>query len=77
MQAYFSDKQTKDKYYYKIFDLDENKLEICVDESLRTINEWNGSEYEPDFNVNILVDDQVKLTRSVTNNFKETIILAP
>ena len=71
MQTYFINKQTKRKYFYKIFDLDANELNTCLDETRNTIEEWYGGQYMPDFYINICVDDTVKLSQNVTNNFKD------
>ena len=71
MKFMFTDLQAKAKYYYNIFDLDVNEQKSCIDESCKVIYEWNGGEYVPDFNINICVNDKIKLSRSVTNSFKD------
>ncbi len=67
----FTAKESNTKYYYNIFDLDVNEQKDCIDVCYDVVDEWNGGEYRPDFNINICVNDQIKLSRSVKNNFRD------
>lgn len=80
MKEYFTDfNLKKNKYYFKLFDLDQDNVskegseneKDCISESQNVIYLWNGGEYIPDFNINICVNDQIKLSRSVLKNFKD------
>lgn len=73
MQKYFNDKKLKNKYYFKIIDLEANDLESNVNEAVATIVEWNGGLYLPDFDINICVNDDAVLPSRVIKGLKNGI----
>ena len=53
------------------FEIFENEQNDCIEKCQNDIYLWNDGEYKPDFNINILVNDQIKLSKSVLNKFKD------
>jgi len=72
---YFNDKSLKNKYFYKIFDLDNNDLDVLVNEAVNKINgdEWSGGKYCPDVYINMCCNDDVILPSRVLNSLKNGI----
>ena len=73
MATYFNSKNSKNKYFYKIFDLDNNDLDILIEEAINEIDTWSGEKYCPDLYINICCNDEIILPSRVLNGLKNGI----
>jgi hypothetical protein len=69
----FKDKNSKNKYFYKIFDLDNNDLDVLIEEAINEIDTWSGEKYCPDLYINICCNDEIILPSRVLNGLKNGI----
>jgi hypothetical protein len=70
----FSDaNNTKNKYHFKIFDLDNRDMDDAADEAVSLINEWHGEKYIPEININMCSNDDFIFKSYILNGIKNGI----
>ncbi len=70
----FRDKNNpKNKYHFKIFDLDNYDIDEAVKEANNLIREWHGGKYRPNININICSNDDIIFKSSILNGIKDGI----
>ena len=70
----FSDiNNPKNKYHFKVFDLDSRDIDDAAEEAVSLINEWHGEKYIPEININMCSNDSIIFKTYILNGIKDGI----
>ena len=68
---YFYGKNSKNKYFYEIFNLDNNDFDEQIERAIDVIEKWNGYEFYPYIYINICCNEDIILPGRVLNGLKK------